>query len=118
VKKLLLIIFYILNVSIAHGETQYHMNGGDTQYQKVKTSYPPILWEVMGVSEDDLFLTRIERFPAPEGWIIKIITMNSSKRLDRPSLIDPVKYMYIPDAKHTWKFYSNDYKKLLEIKNT
>ncbi|MBX4189700.1 hypothetical protein KW791_00160 [Candidatus Parcubacteria bacterium] len=71
---------------------------GNALSQPIRT----LLWETVGLSEDKLSTTRIERFPAGEGWLVKIITLKNGTHIS---------YMFVPDKTHSWTLYSEEYQK-------
>jgi hypothetical protein len=64
----------------------------------VRTSYPILPWEVVGVSGDGYLFERIERLSTPSGWIVKTLNIHIRSQAN-----DTVAYMNVPDPEHKWK---------------
>ena|SRR5581483_5554269 len=84
-------------------ETHQHILNEEsaTKYKNIptKTPLPIISWELVGINQGGDIFERIEKMYTPEGWIVKVITINKS--LYHGS--ETTKYMYVPDAGHKWK---------------
>lgn len=77
-----------------------------TKYKNglIKTSLPMISWEVVGVSDTKNVFERLERLYTPEGWLVKIISINYSIYHS----IEKIKYIFIPDSEHKWRISTNN----------